>query len=55
MKAVKRSDGYWVTDFPIEGCEDIGPYTKEEAQEHIKCLEKTFKHWNDRKFWTTER
>ena len=53
MKIEEREDGYWVTDMP-EGCDEIGPYTKAEATEHMRCLTKTFKHLNDRKFWTCD-
>jgi hypothetical protein len=55
MKIEERDDGYWVTDFPIEGCEDIGPYTKSEATEHMRCLKRTFDNWDKRSFWTTEK
>jgi hypothetical protein len=56
MKIVKRENGYWVTDFPLDGCLDCGPYeTKTQAEETQRGLQRTFDHWDDRKYWTVEK
>jgi hypothetical protein len=53
MKSVKRDDGWWVTLIP--DCEDCGPYaTKVDAEDTKQGLQRTFDHWDDWSFWTTE-
>ena len=54
MKTVKRDDGWWITEIHAESG-DCGPYTKAEAEEHQRALQRTLDHLDDRKFWTPER
>lgn len=52
MKCLKREDGWWIVN---EG-EDYGPYdTKAEAEEDRRGLERTMEHWNERRFWTSDK
>jgi hypothetical protein len=56
IKTEPRDDGYWITGFPPEGFEDVGPYkTKADAEEHRVSLQRTLDHWDDDKFWTATR
>lgn len=53
LKIEKRDKQYWVTKIP--NCEDIGPYdTRVEAKETCDGLQRTFDHWDDWSFWTSE-
>jgi|WetSurMetagenome_2_1015567.scaffolds.fasta_scaffold103416_3 hypothetical protein len=54
MRIVKKPDGWWVVEIHPESG-DCGPYTKDEAEEHRRALQRTLDHLNDRKFWTSER
>jgi hypothetical protein len=55
VKSVKQPDGsWWVEDIP--DCEPCGPYqNKEQAEEVRRGLERTFKHRDDRSFFTTDK
>lgn len=57
MSEVKsRPDGWWIA-WEFEGASgECGPYTtKAEAEDDRVGLERTFKHINERTYWTTEK
>jgi hypothetical protein len=54
VKVVHRDDGWWVTEIHPES-NDIGPYTKDEAESHRRCLQKTLANLENRAFFTCEK
>jgi len=55
LKLSKREDGWYITNWPGPGFEDCGPFDKAEAEEHRRALTNTLKHWDDRRYWTSDR
>lgn len=50
---VKREDGWWIIG-AWGGATECGPYkTRAEAEEDRRGLERSFRHRDDPKFWTT--